>query len=242
MDTRYAVIEVELAACLWACKKCHMYLAGLSQFDIVVDHRPLVSILNCKRLADIENPRLQRMRLRLTAYRFIASWQRGADHKIPDALSRAPVGDPAAGDEVAEPDPDVLHAAVVAGLQAAASAEDGTRLAPLIDPTLEKVRAAATRDPEYQKLRITVQHGFPEHCHELPPEIRTYWGVRDMLAMDDGLLVYGVRLVIPSGMRRDVLSQLHASHQGIEKNAQTRAAMCLLARHRPRHRERRQSV
>ena len=175
VETRYAVIEVELAACLWACKKCRMYLAGLSQFDIIVDHRPLVSILNCKRLADIENPRLQRMRLRLTAYRFIASWQRGADHKIPDALSRAPVSDPAAGDEVAEPDPDVLHAAVVAGLQAAASAEDGTRLAPLIDPTLEKVRAAATRDPEYQKLRNTVQHGFPEHCHELPPEIRTYW-------------------------------------------------------------------
>ena len=73
IETRYAVIEVELAACLWACKKWHMYLAGLPLIYIIVDHRPLISILNCKRLACIENPRLQRMRLKLTAYRFIAS-------------------------------------------------------------------------------------------------------------------------------------------------------------------------
>ena len=226
VETRYAVIEVELAACLWACKKCHMYLAGLPQFDIVVDHRPLVSILNCKRLADIENPRLQRMRLRLTAYSFIASWQRGADHKIPDALSRAPVSDPAAGDEVAEPDPDPLHAAVIAALQAESTAEDGTLLAPLMDPALEKIRAAASRDPEYLKLRGVVMQGFPDHCHELPPEVRPYWGVRSMLAVDDGLLVYGSRLVIPSDMRREVLRQLHASHQGIERTRR-RARLCV---------------
>ena len=226
VETRYAVIEVELAACLWACKKCHMYLAGLPQFDVIVDHRPLVSILNCKRLVDIENPRLQRMRLRLTAYRFTASWQRGADHKIPDALSRAPVSDPVAGDEVAEPGSDPLHCAVVAALQAESTAEDGTRLAPLMDPALEKVRAAAAHDPEYSELRDAVLRGFPEHCHEVPPEVRPYWGVRSMLAVDDGLLVYGSRLVIPSEMRRDVLRQLHASHQGVERTRR-RARLCV---------------
>ena len=226
VETRYAVIEVELAACLWACKKCHMYLAGLSQFDVIVDHRPLVPILNCKRLADIENPRLQRMRLWLTAYRFIANWQRGTDHKIPDALSRAPVSDPVEGDEVAEPDSDPLHSAVIAALQAESTTEEGARLAPLMDSALEKVRAAATQDPEYLKLRDIVLRGFPEHCHDVPPDVRPYWGVRSMLSVDDGLLVYGSRLVIPSDMRRDVLRQLHASHQGVERTRR-RARLCV---------------
>lgn len=33
--------------------------------------------------------------------------------------------------------------------------------------------------------------------------------------MDDNLIVYGCRLVIPAKMRRAVLEQLHDSHQGL---------------------------
>ena len=32
--------------------------------------------------------------------------------------------------------------------------------------------------------------------------------------MDDGLIVYGCRLVIPAKMRHEILSKLHESHQG----------------------------
>ena len=35
------------------------------------------------------------------------------------------------------------------------------------------------------------------------------------LSVDDGLIVYGCRLVIPRGMRQQVLKQLHESHQGL---------------------------
>ena len=36
-ESRYAVVELECLACLWALRKCHIFLAGLPQFDLVVD-------------------------------------------------------------------------------------------------------------------------------------------------------------------------------------------------------------
>ena len=119
-ESRYAVIELELTAVLWACKKCHVFLAGLPHFDVVVDHRPLVTILNHKQLSAIDNPRLQRMREKLSLYSFTTSWQKGSAHVIPDALSRAPASDPVAEDDVtAEEDGDPLHACVLSALEAA---------------------------------------------------------------------------------------------------------------------------
>ena len=83
-----------------------------------------------------------------------------------------------------------------------------------------------TQSTRKSQLRAAVLRGFPEHRHDAPPEVRPYWGVRHMLAVDDGLLVYGPRLIIPAELRRDVLRQLHASHQGIERTRR-RARLCI---------------
>ena len=61
-ELQYAVIEIEFAAVHWAVKKCGIYLTGLSHFDLIVDHRPLVLKLNRKQLSEIENLCLQRIR------------------------------------------------------------------------------------------------------------------------------------------------------------------------------------
>ena len=83
--------------------------------------------------------------------------------------------------------------------------EDGTLLAPLQDQTLEKVRATASRDPDCNELRDLIIHGFPDDKHRLSPSIRPYWNVRDKLAVDDGLIVYGPRLLIPQELRKETL-------------------------------------
>ena len=214
-ETRYAVIEVELAAVLWAVRKCSTYLAGLPHFDLVVDHRPLVPILNSKLISEIENPRLQRMKEKLGAFSFTARWQKGSLHSIPDALSRAPVQDPAEEEasELCHTDP--LHVMVVSALET--TGEDGTLLAPLRDQTLEKVHAASLRDTEYNSLREVIMKGFPEHHHDLQHELRPFWGVRSMLAVDDDFIVYGPRLLIPHSLRRETLQRLHDGHQGMER-------------------------
>ena len=63
-ETRYAMIELEMLAVAWAVKKCRIFLEVLSQFDIT-NHRLLITILNKHHLGEIENPRLQRLHMRL---------------------------------------------------------------------------------------------------------------------------------------------------------------------------------
>ena len=52
------MVELELLGVVWALKKCHVYLAGMKNFKVVVDHKPLVSIIDKKRLNEVESPRL----------------------------------------------------------------------------------------------------------------------------------------------------------------------------------------
>ncbi|KAK3860124.1 hypothetical protein Pcinc_033805 [Petrolisthes cinctipes] len=156
------------------------------------------------------------MREKLTAYSFTTSWKKGSLHCAPDALSRAPVQDPVECDDTgADPEIDPLHAAVISSLHA--TSEEGIRLAPLKDQTLEKVRAAAERDTEYTILKDIIINGFPEHRHELDHRLRAYWPVRSLLATDDDFIVYGPRLLIPLSLRRETLERLHDGHQGMER-------------------------
>ena len=53
-EGRYAVIEKEALAAMWACD----YIIGL-QFTLETDHKPLVPLLNSKEIAKM-SPRIQR--------------------------------------------------------------------------------------------------------------------------------------------------------------------------------------
>ena len=90
-------------------------------------------------------------------------------------------------------------------------------MASLQDRTLEMVRAAVQGDTEYAALQDVIEAGFPEHRHDLEPRLRAYWPCRKMLAVDDGLIVYGPRLLIPQSLRRETLERLHDGHQGIDR-------------------------
>ena len=53
--SRYAMIELECLAVVWAINKCQVYLAG-SRFELLVDHQPLVPIFNSYSLDQVEIP------------------------------------------------------------------------------------------------------------------------------------------------------------------------------------------
>jgi hypothetical protein len=72
---------------------------GLPTFTLVVDHQALVAILNNYTLDPVENPKIQRLKERLSPYVFHTVWRKSREHTIPDALSWAPVNDPAPDDE-----------------------------------------------------------------------------------------------------------------------------------------------
>ena len=207
-ETRYAAIEIEMAAVVWAFKKCRLFLSGLPHFDVFVDHKPLVPILNLKTLDQLENPRLQRLKMQLGEFGpFTAHWIKGSEHLAADALSRSPVS-AEGGEEDVDPDPDVPGACKLF----AVTSEDNVKL--------EEVRAAAAGDEVARQLRERVLAGFPNEKKDLPAVLRPYWPVHEHLSVDDGLVVYGRRLVIPAALRRQMLQRLHASHLGKEKTKQ----------------------
>jgi hypothetical protein len=54
------MIELECLAATWAMKKCKSFLEGLPSFEVVLDHRPLIPILNDYSLDQLDNQQNQR--------------------------------------------------------------------------------------------------------------------------------------------------------------------------------------
>ena len=54
----------------------------------------------------------------------------------------------------------------------------------------------------YQQPLHYVYEGFLDHRSQLPNECRAFWNVREKLSVDDGLVVYGCRLVIQSTLQK----------------------------------------
>ena len=152
-------------------------------------------------------------------YTFTAEWLKGALNNAPDALSRNPSSDPSPEELLAEQDLDNLQAATTVEIRAIVRADHDS-------PRLQDLRRAAENDQEYQKLKHYIHSGFPDHRRNLPADCRRYWHIRAQLSVDDDLIVYGCRLLIPAALHREVLTQLHDSHQGMVRTKE-RACLCV---------------
>ncbi|XP_064077717.1 uncharacterized protein LOC135195390 [Macrobrachium nipponense] len=124
----------------------------------------------------VENPRLQRMKERMSQYQFTAVWRVGKSLCIPDALSRAEV---------------TAHVRSVINATTASQDED----APTIDAdrTLQDMSIAAQADPTYVGLRDCISSGFPTNRYDLHASLSPYWKLREALSTDGNLVLYGTR-------------------------------------------------
>ena len=86
-ETRYANIERELLAIVFACQQFNTYVLG-RPFTVESDHKPL-EMIHQKSLASAP-PRLQRMLLQLQRYDVTIRYRPGKEMLPADALSRCP--------------------------------------------------------------------------------------------------------------------------------------------------------
>ena len=158
-----------------------------------------------------------------------AQWIKGTLNNAPDALSRHPASNPLPHEIMAEIDAQDNPEPSIADIRAVSTDQ-------LNNLCLQDRHQHAQDDQEYQQLQHYIINGFPEHRHQLPEQCRGYWNIHSHLALDDGLIVYGCRLVVPTAMRRQILQELHASHQGtLRMKMRAKLAHCLLARNKQRH-------
>ena len=215
-ESRYAPIEFEALSVAWAVRKCHYFLAGLPEFLIRNDHRTLIPILNSYTLNDIENPRVRRLVEKLRPYKYRAEHISGANNKVADAFSRAPVDKPTEEDQLAEGASTQIRR-IVRRAASCAGVEDEVK-EELMDPNIEWIKTAACEDKAYQELLETVRMGFPDDSKKISEAVRPYEKLRNELSELQGLVILrSRRIVIPAALRKEVLKRLHASHQGIDR-------------------------
>lgn len=73
------------------------------------------------------------------------------------------------------------------------------------------------QDEKYKTLIDNVQNGFPSSRDKANASVIPFWNIRNELSVDDGIVLYGPRIVVPKSARREVLARLHDSHQGTDR-------------------------
>ena len=190
-ELRYAPIEAEMLAVVFACRKFHQYIYG-KRVVVETDHKSLQGI-STKPLSQAPL-RLQRMLLNLRGYDVEIRYIPGV---LADTLTQVavPTGDSEDYEEFQE-----INMALSVSEERYEEFQKGTKV-----------------DPELQAVLTMVRNGWPDTKQQVPLEPRPYWTFRDEVATVDGLLCKGTRLIAPKVMRPEMLRQIHKSHLGIAK-------------------------
>ena len=196
-EENYAQIETDLLVIVFACEKFDAYIYGRDSVRVQTDHKPLESIFR-KELC-VAPKRLQRMILRLQKYDFDVTYLKGELMLIADTLSQAHLPEVNASVSVRELE-EVDHRANL----------------PLSDTRWQQVTHASADDPVLKQLRGVIQDGWPERKSDVSECLRPYFDLRDELVVQDVLVFKGARLVVPTCIRKELMSVAHSTHIGIE--------------------------
>ncbi len=214
-ETRYSPVEGEALAVVFALQQSRMFVLGCRNLIVATDHKPLVPILNGKRLDLITNPRLLKFREKTLPYRFTAQHIPGPLNVAADAASRNPSSaegrdllvaiasvsseeEDDFGDDIKD-----LHFAMV---NAITSKDDEVI-------SWKRVKDAAAKDDTCMYLNNAIENGFPDKKDEVEECLRPYYKLKDDLYTIEGVPCINGRTYIPKLLRREVLTTLHAAHQ-----------------------------
>ena len=229
-ESRYAPIEGETLAVVYALHQTRYYVLGCKDLIIATDHKPLLQILNDRSLTDITNRRLLNLKEKTLGYRFTVVHVPGRKNLGPDAASRHPAGVPERlplPGEASDADTPISCRDALPGLYQRAEdidmADDISTVsaatcalnAVVSVVTWDMIREATASDPVFVSLIKYLEAGFPDDCRELPTDLRPYHRFAASLCVVDGVILMGQRIVVPPSLRQPVLDALHAAHQGV---------------------------
>jgi hypothetical protein len=61
------------------------------------------------------------------------------------------------------------------------------------------------------------RNGWPAEKNKVDPDVKAFFPSRSDLTVQEGLLMFQSRLVIPTVLQKDILGRIHEGHQGIVK-------------------------
>ena len=198
-ERNYSQIEREALSIIYGVKKFHQYLYGRHHFLLLTDHKPLLTIFGEKK--GIPVSRLQRWAIILAAYTYTIEYIPTKEHGNADCLSRLPM----------ETDPNFEKYHSQQGI--VNQIQEG-KLANL-PISADEVRKATENDPVLQDVVEMVRRGWPTKRKEVSLRLQPYFDRCLQLSIQDGCILCGLKVVIPSVLQERVLSEIHKGHIGV---------------------------
>ena len=192
VETRYANIERECLSVVFGLEKFHTYIYG-RHITVFNDHKPLEMIT--KKPIHAAPPRLQRMLLRLQKYDYTLIYKPGKEMTLADRLSRFPSNKENTPIELYQ---NIQHLTFTSN-------------------RINIIRGSIKRDPSLSTVYRLTLNGWPDKISQVPRIARQFWGARDELSIEEGLLMKGNHICIPPELYDRSLHELHEMHLGIEK-------------------------
>ena len=162
-DRRYAQIEKECLASVWACAKFERYIVGLESFKLLTDHKPLVPLINDRDL-DRVPLRCQRLLMRMMRFNPRAEYVKGSTLHVADTLSPHPV-DPST--------PYDVH--MVSEIEAYVDQTRNTW--PVTDDKMDQYRDATSDDTILPGVMQYTIDGWPQYHSDISEKYKKYHDV-----------------------------------------------------------------
>nr|XP_034837060.1 uncharacterized protein K02A2.6-like [Maniola hyperantus] len=196
-ERKYSQLDKEALAIYFGIIKHHQFLLG-RHFTLKTDHKPLTFIFGNKNgIPQTAASRLQRWAVRLAGYDFSIEFVRSEHNGPADALSRLPISYE----------------------RPSARLDQHISYMNLLEETLpvnyKQISKEIQKDTVLCKISKYVMFGWPSAASS---EVeKPYFARKNDICMDLGCLMYKYRVIIPSGLRKAVLSELHEGHLGMNK-------------------------
>jgi len=194
-ERNYSQIEKELLSIIFACTKFKFYTYG-RKIRVINDHKPLLGILK-KEIHKIPSAKLQRMRLKLLNFDIELEYAPGKTIQLADYLSRY-----MRKTDEKEEDKSMTEAILSINVS---------------DERKTEIQNETEKDEALKIIKDFCIHGWPNNKENCPVELRYYYKFRNEIFLEDGILFFNMRIIIPKTMRKNILNQLHEPHFGINK-------------------------
>ena len=190
----YSQIDKEALAIMFGLKRFRSYLYG-RHFTIWTDHKPLQRIFGPKHAIPVlAAHRLQRWALILAAFDYDIQFVTSRQNAVADALSRLPLTNVDMGEE------DTFRIE--------------QKLLESLPITHKEIRHATSVDPVLTKVQEFLTRGWPKSVDD-DVRLKPYFDRKFELTLEQGCILWGLRVVVPQRYQKELLEELHRGHPGI---------------------------
>ena len=193
-EINYSQVDKEGASIIFALKKFNQYLLG-NHFILTTDNKAIKKIFDPKtEIGPIVAGRLVRWSLILSQYDYELEYRLAKKHCNPDMLSRLPrtvISEQAVDNMIYSLQIDTL---------------------PI---TSDEIKAETLNDHVLKRVLEFLQNGkWPD---KITDDIKPYYNKGNELSIEEGIILWGLMVIIPVKFRNKVLEELHQNHPDISK-------------------------